>query len=321
LKAVIWTDVMQLAIYLAGSAIAFWLLLHKIPGGWSEVTQVAAAAGGKLRVLDFSFSLTRNYTFWSGVIGGTFLTMASHGTDQTLVQRVLAARNERDGKVALLGSGVIVFVQFTLFLLIGVMLFVFYQHAAAGVVPLDRDQIFPAFIVSEMPSGIAGLVLAAILAVAMSNASGSLNSLASSSIMDFSAEASNGPRRSSSELLRQSRWMTFVWGIVLGTLGLVHWGPVLVAGLTITSITYGAMLGVFLLGMWNRRANATGAIAGMLFGLATMVVVYRFTALAWTWYVLVGTAVTFLLGSTVSALFPGNSKSVPGGDPAMDLRG
>lgn len=321
LKAVIWTDVMQLAIYLAGSAIAFWLLLHKIPGGWSEVTQVAAAAGGKLRVLDFSFSLTRDYTFWSGVIGGTFLTMASHGTDQTLVQRVLAARNERDGKVALLASGVIVFVQFTLFLVIGVMLFVFYQHAATGVLPVDRDQIFPAFIVTEMPPGIAGLVLAAILAVAMSNASGSLNSLASSSIMDFSAEAGSGPRQSPSELLRRSRWMTLVWGIVLGTLGLVHWGPVLIAGLTITSITYGAMLGVFLLGMWNRPANATGAIAGMLFGLATMVAVYRFTALAWTWYVLVGTAVTFVLGSTVSALFAGGSKSVPGGDPAMDLRG
>ena len=93
LKAVIWTDVMQLAIYLAGSAVAFGLLLHKIPGGWSEVTQVAAAAGGKLRVFDFSLSLTQSYTFWSGVIGGTFLNMASHGTDQTLVQRVLAARN------------------------------------------------------------------------------------------------------------------------------------------------------------------------------------------------------------------------------------
>ncbi len=307
LKAVIWTDVLQLAIYLAGSAIAFALLLHKIPGGWSEVSQVAAAAGGKLRVFDFSFSLTRSYTFWSGVIGGTFLTMASHGTDQTLVQRVLAARNERDAKVALLGSGVLIFVQFALFLVLGVMLFVFYQHAAPGVVPSDRDQIFPAFIVSEMPPGIAGLVLAAILAVAMSNASGSLNSLASSSIMDFRPRASGGTSRSASELLKRSRWMTLMWGIVLGTLGLVPWGPVLVAGLTIASITYGAMLGVFLLGMWNRRANATGAISGMLFGLVTMVAVNRFTALAWTWYVLVGTVVTCFVGSIASAIFGGNS--------------
>lgn len=324
LKAVIWTDVMQLAIYLAGSAVAFALLLHKIPGGWSEVAQVAAAAGGKLRVFDFSLSLTQSYTFWSGVIGGTFLTMASHGTDQTLVQRVLAARNERDGKVALLGSGAIIFVQFALFLVLGVMLFVFYRHAAAGVVPADPDQIFPAFIVTQMPPGIAGLVLAAILAVAMSNASGSLNSLASSSIMDFrsgAAGAGAGAGQSSSELLKRSRWMTLIWGVVLGSLGLVRWGPVLVAGLTIASITYGAMLGVFLLGMWNARANASGAIAGMIFGLATMVAVNRLTPLAWTWYVLVGTLSTFAAGSIASAIFRGGANSGSSGFEAKGVSG
>jgi SSS family transporter len=322
LKAVIWTDVMQLAIYLAGSAAAFVLLLHRIPGGWGEVTSVAAAAGGKLRVFDFSFSLTRSYTFWSGVLGGTFLSMASHGTDQTLVQRVLAARNERDGKAALLGSGVIVFVQFALFLVLGVMLFVFYQHAAPGVVPADPDQIFPAFIVTQMPPGIAGLVLAAILAVAMSNASGSLNSLASSSIMDFSGGAPGGAGRSAGDLLKRSRWMTLGWGVVLGSLGLAPWGPVLVAGLTIASITYGAMLGVFLLGIWNSRANATGAIAGMLVGLATMVAVNRFSTLAWTWYVLVGTVVTFASGSIVSAVWGGGAKPAEsGGLAAKGLSG
>src|SRR5271170_3979454 len=130
LKAVIWTDVLQLFIYITGSVAAFFLLLHRIPDGWLGVTQAAAAAGGKLRVFDFTFGLTRSYTFWSGLIGGTFLTMASHGTDQTMVQRLLAARSERDAKTALLGSGVIVFFQFALFLVIGVMLFVFYQHAA-----------------------------------------------------------------------------------------------------------------------------------------------------------------------------------------------
>jgi solute:Na+ symporter, SSS family len=313
-----------LAIYLAGSAAAFVLLLHRIPGGWGEVSSVAAAAGGKLRVFDFSFSLTRSYTFWSGVLGGTFLSMASHGTDQTLVQRVLAARNERDGKVALLGSGVIVFVQFGLFLVLGVMLFVFYQHAGPGVVPADPDQIFPAFIVTQMPAGIAGLVLAAILAVAMSNASGSLNSLASSSIMDFGAgsAAHGGAGRSAGDLLKRSRWMTLGWGIVLGSLGLAPWGPVLVAGLTIASITYGAMLGVFLLGIWNSRANSTGAIAGMLIGLATMVAVNRFTTLAWTWYVLVGTVVTFASGSIVSAIWgPGANSTESGGLAAKGVNG
>jgi solute:Na+ symporter, SSS family len=295
MRAVIWTDVAQLALYLTGSAAAFFLLLHKIPGGWMEVTQVAAASGDKLRVFDFAFSLTKSYTFWSGLLGGTFLTMASHGTDQTMVQRLLAARNERDSKKALLGSGVIVFAQFALFLVLGVMLFVFAQHTAAPV-PADTDRIFPEFIVREMPVGLTGLVLASIIAVAMSNASGSLNSLASSSIIDF-GKGSRGPE--SNELSR-SRRMTLVWGVVLGLLGLVRWGGVLEAGLTIASITYGGMLGVFLLGSWNRRANETGALIGFATGIAVMIAVRFCTPLAFTWYVLAGTIITFAVGSLAS---------------------
>src|SRR5271155_4280852 len=190
MRAVIWTDGIQFALYLTGSIAAFFLLLHKIPGGWPEVTQVAAASGGKLRVFDFAFSLTQSFTFWSGLIGGTFLTMASHGTDQTMVQRLLAARNERDSKKALLVSGLIILVQFALFLVIGVMLFVYAQHFNLPVPGGDADRIFPQFIVHGMPVGLAGLVLASIFAIAMSNASGSLNSLASSSIMDLGARRS-----------------------------------------------------------------------------------------------------------------------------------
>ena len=134
MKAVIWTDVAQLLLYLTGSAVTLLVLLHRIPGGWSEVTHVAAAAGHKLQVLDFSFGWSTKYTFWSGLIGGAFLTMATHGTDQTLVQRLLAARSKRDSRRALLTSGAIVLVQFTVFLLIGVLLFVF----APGLVALAR---------------------------------------------------------------------------------------------------------------------------------------------------------------------------------------
>jgi solute:Na+ symporter, SSS family len=308
MRAVIWTDVVQLALYLSGSAAAFFLLLHKIPGGWTGVTQVAAAAGGKLRVFDFTLSLTQTYTFWSGILGGAFLTMASHGTDQTMVQRLLAARNERDGKTALLASGVIIFVQFSMFLVIGVMLFVYAQHSAFPVPADDADRIFPEFIVREMPRGLAGIVLASIFAVAMSNASGSLNSLASSSIIDFSARRGNG--NGEGDKLRRSRRMTLVWGVILGALGLIRWGAVLEAGLTIASITGGAMLGVFLLGTWNRRANQTGALAGFASGLATVsVIALKFHSyVAWTWYVLIGTVVTFLAGSLVSALWPAPGK-------------
>lgn len=307
MRAVIWTDVAQLALYLTGSVAAFFLLLHKIPGGWATVAATSAAAGGRLQVFDFTFSLTQSYTFWSGMIGGTFLTMASHGTDQTMVQRLLAARNERDGKTALLASGAIVFVQFALFLVLGVMLFAYVQHSNFAV-PADADSIFPEFIVKEMPRGLAGIVLASIFAVAMSNASGSLNSLASSSMMDFGAkhaagaDAASGNAGSPAIALMRSRRMTLAWGAVLGALGLVQWRSVLEAGLTIASITYGATLGVFLLAAWNRRANERGALSGFGAGLAVMIFLrIEFPlVLAWTWYVLVGTVITFATGSIVS---------------------
>jgi solute:Na+ symporter, SSS family len=301
MRAVIWTDVMQFALYITGSVAAFLLLLHKIPGGWPTVTQAAAAAGGKLTVFDFAFSLTKSYTFWSGLLGGTFLTMASHGTDQTMVQRLLASRNERDSKTALLASGVIILAQFALFLFLGVMLFVYAQHFTLAIPGGDPDKIYPQFIVHSMPVGIAGFVLASIFAIAMSNASGSLNSLASSSIIDLSAHRGE----SGTQSLVRSRKLTLVWGVVLGVLGLVHWGPVLVAGLTIASITYGATLGVFLLGTWNHRANETGALIGFITGLMAMIAIKFLTPLAWTWYVLVGTIITFTVGSFGSILANG----------------
>jgi solute:Na+ symporter, SSS family len=301
MRAVIWTDVMQFALYITGSVAAFLLLLHKIPGGWPTVTQAAAAAGGKLTVFDFAFSLTKSYTFWSGFLGGTFLTMASHGTDQTMVQRLLASRNERDSKTALLASGVIILAQFALFLVLGVMLFVYAQHFTLAIPGGDPDKIYPQFIVHSMPVGIAGFVLASIFAIAMSNASGSLNSLASSSIIDLSARRGE----SGTQSLVRSRKLTLVWGVVLGVLGLVHWGPVLVAGLTIASITYGATLGVFLLGTWNHRANETGALIGFITGLMAMIAIKFLTPLAWTWYVLVGTIITFTVGSLGSMLANG----------------
>ena len=305
MRAVIWTDVIQFSLYLTGSVAAFFLLLHKIPGGWTEVAHTAAAAGGKLRVFDFTFSLTQSYTFWSGLLGGTFLTMASHGTDQTMVQRLLAARNERDSKTALLASGVIILVQFALFLVIGVMLFVYAQRFNLPVPAGDADRIFPQFIVRDMPVGLAGLVLASIFAIAMSNASGSLNSLASSSIMDLSARQVDA-----AQPLGRSRRMTLVWGVILALLALIPWGPVLVAGLTIASITYGALLGVFLLGTWSRRANENEALVGFAAGLVAMLAIKRFTPLAWTWYVLVGTLITFAVGWLASLSGARNSKRI-----------
>jgi solute:Na+ symporter, SSS family len=300
MKAVIWTDVAQLLLYLTGSAVTFWVLLHRIPRGWSEVTQVAASAGHKLQVFDFSFHWATKYTFWSGLIGGAFLTMASHGTDQTIVQRLLAARDQRDSRRALLASGGIVFIQFALFLLIGVLLYVFAQHTPL-LAPGERtDRILPLFLVREMPVGLAGLLLASIVAVAMSNASGSLNSLAASSLLDFSRIS--GPDAEPANFLRTSRRMTLVWGLVLMGFGFVKWGPLLEAGLTVAALPLGSLLGLFLLGTLDRKANARGALVGMFVGLAAILCVFRFTAIAFTWYVLIGSVTTFAVGAVMSRL-------------------
>jgi len=301
MKAVIWTDVAQLLLYLTGSAVTLAFLLHAIPGVWGEVTRAAAVAGNKLQFLDFSFSWAAKYTFWSGVIGGAFLTMASHGTDQTIVQRLLAARNEGDSRKALLASGGIVLFQFTLFLLVGVLLFVFAQHSPL-LSPGERtDRILPLFLAREMPVGLAGLMLASIIAVAMSNASGSLNSLAASSILDFSAAAGH---QDAKKVLSLSRWMTLVWGVVLMALGFVfmRWDKVLELGLTVASFPFGCLLGLFLLGTLDRRANTLGALVGMFSGLSATVAVWKWSGVAYTWYVLVGSCVTFLVGLIISRI-------------------
>ena len=298
MKAVIWTDVAQFLLYLLGSIITFAVLLHRIPGGWSEVTQVAAVHGNKLQFLDFSSNLATKYTFWSGIIGGAFLTMASHGTDQTIVQRLLAAKNQRDSRRALLASGFIVLFQFVIFLLVGVLLFVFAQRSPL-LTPGDRtDSILPIFLVREMPSGLTGVLLASILAVAMSNASGSLNSLAASSVVDFAGLRDD--KSDTSTFLQRSRRMTLVWGAVLIGFGLLPWGHLLEAGLTVAALPFGSLLGLFLLGTFDSRANALGSLVGMFGGLICVLLVLGFTQVAFTWYVMIGSCVTFALGALVS---------------------
>src|SRR5437588_1289451 len=182
LAAVIWTDVVQTVIYVGGTLVGLFTIIHLVPGGWIAIQNVAAAAG-KFHAFDFSLNFWKPYTFWAGLIGGAFLTTASHGTDQLIVQRLLAARNQRQATLALLSSGIVVLLQFSLFLTVGAALFVFYKAVAFA----KADEIFPTFIVTRMQHGVAGLMIAAILAAAMSNLSAALNSLSSSSIVDFYA--------------------------------------------------------------------------------------------------------------------------------------
>jgi SSS family solute:Na+ symporter len=298
LAAVIWTDVVQTFIYVGGTLIGVVTILHLVPGGWASIHSTAASAG-KLQVFDFSWTLWKPYTFWAGLVGGTFLTTASHGTDQLIVQRLLAARNERQSKIALLSSGIAILFQFGLFLIVGVMLFTFYHVPSLYFGRADR--IYPTFIVSQMPHGISGLLIAAILAAAMSNLSAALNSLSSSSVIDF--YFGRDSRASDAQKVRLSRFATFLWALVLfglAVLSLHKVGRVVEVGLQIASIAYGALLGVFLLGVLTWRANQRGAMVGMLLGFASELYLWLGTQVPWTWWVAIGTVITFVTGYAIS---------------------
>jgi SSS family solute:Na+ symporter len=303
MTAVIWTDVVQLVIYVGGTLVGLFTILHLLPGGWNTVRSVAGDAG-KFRVFEFSWNFHTTYTFWSGVIGGTFLTTATHGTDQLIVQRLLAARNERQSKVALMSSGVAVLAQFCLFLLVGAMLFVFYtQYPPAR--PFTRsDTIFPIFIVTRMPHGVSGLLISAVLAAAMSNLSSALTALSSTTVIDFYAHWR--PAASEARRVRVSQAATVGWCIALFLLAILtrHGGRVLEVGLAITSVAYGSLLGVFLLGVLTGRASERGASVGMLSGFLLNVYLWQFTHIPFTWYVAIGSFATFVVGYGMSLLLP-----------------
>ncbi|MGA3189077.1 MAG: sodium:solute symporter [Bryobacteraceae bacterium] len=306
LTAVIWTDVIQMVLYVVGAVLSFYIILDEIPGGWSHVVAVAVPLG-KFQVFDFRLAppavfFTRTYSFWAGIIGGCFLTTASHGTEQLMVQRLLAAPTEGQSRAALFASWVVILIQFTLFLVIGLCLFVLYSenHWKAPDVP---DKIYPLFIWQHLPVGVSGLVMAAILAAAMSNLSAALNALASTTVMDFLKPLSRAA--SDSAWLRRARYATVVWGAILFGVALIarHWGSVLQAGLSIASIIYGSLLGVFLLGLLTKRVGEVAAMWAMASGLLLMLYVRFFTPIAWTWYVLIGTSATFVIGLAASYLF------------------
>jgi solute:Na+ symporter, SSS family len=304
LTAVIWTDVIQLTIYLSGTVLALAIAWQRVPGGWTEISHLASLAGNKLAVFNFHFNFHQPYLFWSGLVGGTFLTTASHGTDQLIVQRLLAARNKVESQTALLSSGLVILFQFSLFLIVGVTLFAFYHHFPPAAPFARPDHIFPTFVVTELPRGLAGLLIAAILAAAMANLSAAFNSLASSTVVDFYKPFFR-PGRDERHYLRVSRAMTLVWGAVLILIALfaqrLH-QSVLELALTIASVPYGSMLGIFLLGVLTKKVTAPAALTGALVGLGTLACVIKFTHIAWTWYVAVGTSVTFLSGWASSRL-------------------
>ena len=310
MRAVVWTDVIQIGVYMVGGLAAMYLIGRGVEGGWGEIL-TGEATRGKLRMFDFYTGFDRAHTLWAGLIGGAFLSMASHGADQLIVQRLLAAQNLRDSRLALVWSGIAVFAQFGLFLLIGIGLFAFYQGRAFPV----PDEIFPRFIIEVMPPGLTGVVVAAILAAAMSTISSSLNSLSAATTHDlFLPLTKRDPE--SADVLRIGKRFTLVWAVVLVGAAMLYPAqgtPVVVIALSIASFTYGGLLGGFFLGLLWPRARQRDALIGMSVGIAAMALVVSagliirllpgladtlgpLSRIAWPWYVLIGTSITIGVG-------------------------
>ena len=324
MKAVVWTELLQATIYISGGLAALFMLGSLVPGGWSAIWSGASTAG-KTSAVDFSFTLSNPHTVWAGLIGGAFLAMASHGTDQLIVQRLMSSRSLKDAQRAIIGSGLVVFCQFFLFLAIGLGLWAFYQ----GRTFTATDAIFPTFILEHMPPGLVGLIVAAIVAATMSTHSGAINSLAGATTHDIYLPLS---KRSADDpqTLKMGRMFALIWGVVL-TLGALLFPedtktPVVIVALGIASFTYGGLLGGFFLGIFWRRAIQRDAILGMSVAIATMAFIVfarpistafpslastlaPFAGIAWPWYVLIGTTITLVVGILSSLTHP---------EPALD---
>jgi SSS family transporter len=303
-KGVIWVDVVQMFIYIGGALVSAIFLLSILPEGWTTVVN-AASSDMKFNFINLGFEngiggfFSQPYTLIGGLLGGAFLSMASHGTDQLIVQRLLSTESLNKAKKAIIGSGVIVIFQFIVFLILGVMLYAYY-----GETGYKSDEIFPLFIINELPVGLTGIIIAGLFAAAMSTLAGSMSSLASSTMMDLYLPF-KGAGLDESKKLRVSRLFTIMWAFMLvGSAVFFMESPkaVVELALSIASFTYGGLLGTFLLGLINKNSTQEDALAGFVAGIFIMITVIALNLVAWTWFTLVGVITTLLVGSLLTAL-------------------
>jgi len=313
-RGVIWVDAVQMFIYLGGAMLAIIVLATEFHGGLPGLIQTASEAG-KFAFLDVSFGgdfFQRPYTLLAGLLGGAFLSMASHGTDQLIIQRVLTTKALAPSRKALIGSGLIVIIQFAVFLLVGVFLYSFYSGATVSELGLTRsDEVFPHFIIQSFPPGVTGIVIAGLMAAALSTLAGSMSSMASSTMLDL-LKPVLGLRLKPEAEVRLSRIVTAVAALLLVGAALFFMSTtqtVVELALSIASFTYGGLLGTFLLGVLFRKPTQRHALIAFVSGIAVMILVISLQLVAWTWYTIVGVAATLIVGTTASILFPGPQRS------------
>jgi SSS family transporter len=296
IKAVVWIDVLQFAIYLVAAAVALLILVGEVPGGWKAIATRGLAAG-KFQVFDFRLDFTQPYTFWAGVFGGLVLDTVTHGADQMMVQRYLTARSQRSAGVALVASGFVILAQFALFLGIGVGLWALYQDQPPTRTLVKSDEYFSYFIIKYLPTGLLGLVIAAGFSVTMSTVSGALSSSASSSVNDLYRPLFPGTDERT--LLKLSKGLTAFWGLAqVGVAIGAEWlsGSVVDNALSVASFVTGLLLGLFLLGLWGTRVGERSAFVGLIAGTVAVTLVKFLTPLAYPWYAPVGSGTVLVVG-------------------------
>ncbi|MFN3135167.1 MAG: sodium:solute symporter [Candidatus Kryptonium sp.] len=301
-RAVIWMDVVQMFIYIGGAIAAIIVLGGKIDGGISHVINFSAE---KFKIINWGFDkplkefFNQPYTLFASLIGGAFLSMASHGTDQLIVQRLLTTDSVKNSQKALITTGFIVAVQFFMFLFVGLMLYTFYNGAK-----MNPNEVFADFIVKYIPSGISGLIIAGLFAAAMSTLAGSMSSLASSAMIDI-YKPYFGKNPDERKELIISRVITAVWAVLLVGSAIFFMRTektVVELALSIASFTYGGLLGTFLLGVLFKKVDETSALVGFIAGILAMVYVILNTKIAWTWHTFIGAGTTIIFGNLVQML-------------------
>lgn len=304
LRGVIWVDAIQMFIYLGGAIISAILIGFMIDGS----IFTALSAENIIQKLDiFNHGLGGGvagffgtpYSIIAGLTGGAFLSMASHGTDQLVVQRLLATGDLRNAQKAVITSGVIIVLQFAVFLILGVLLYIYFEGRQFG----KPDEVFPYFIIHHLPAGLKGVLVAGLMAAALSTLAGSVSSLSSSSFYDIFTLM--GKKELDPEMqLKLSKRLTIVWAVVLSLSAFFFMemkGAAVEVALSIASFTSGGLLGTFLLGIFNKRAVQGDAIFGFLASISVMTAVVLLKITAWTWFTLIGVAVCIIIGS-ISAL-------------------
>ena len=307
MKAVIWTDIVQMVVFIVVPLIVLAYVLTSSGGDYGALW-TAARDHQKLKTFDFSLSATGGITFWAGFTSMLIWQISNFGCNQTLIQRYMTARSEDDSRRAVLISGFGLLLVWGGLLGMGVLLFAYNElHPGTIAEGTSGDRVFAAFIMKALPSGLKGLFIAAAFAAGMSTLSSILNSMGTVTLLDVWKLYS---KTSASEAvwIARARWLTLMWGVFsfVAALFILKFGTVITAGIKLPSVIGGTLSGIYFLGIFVPRAVSRGVFIGAVLSLGSVTCIASMTDIHWAWYCAITMLSTVLSGGMLSLLFPGS---------------